>query len=268
MNYTLRYPDWQCENCNLYSPNTSGALFLWCEECEKIICGVCTQKCLKRKHKPVIASEIMSQLKSEVIIANASITKSITDMQISSMNAMQTITGLADTLKELKTRCEAINDVTKTVASVMKAQKEKGAEWHKSTRPDVPITSFFVKRMRAQLAANKTLINDAVALVVSLMQTVRGADEICSKVRALMNSVSTEWQMDEERAAVEILERAVEAEERYMKIRQPKAKIHLKRNEDSQASMNEQHEFIGSDHAFKPDDQSVETNSIPVDDTV
>uniref|UniRef100_A0A914ZIS3 Vinculin n=1 Tax=Parascaris univalens TaxID=6257 RepID=A0A914ZIS3_PARUN len=53
---------------------------------------------------------------------------------------------------------------------VMKAQKEKGAEWHKSTRPDVPITSFFVKRMRAQLAANKTLINDAVALVVSLMQ--------------------------------------------------------------------------------------------------
>lgn len=30
----------------------------------------------------------------------------MTDMQISSMNAMQSIICLADTLKELKTRCE------------------------------------------------------------------------------------------------------------------------------------------------------------------
>uniref|UniRef100_A0A0M3HS80 Polyprotein n=1 Tax=Ascaris lumbricoides TaxID=6252 RepID=A0A0M3HS80_ASCLU len=235
-----------------------------------------TEKCFKRKHKPVIASEIMSQLKSEVIIANASIAKivlipfvqSMTDMQISSMNAMQSIICLADTLKELKTRCEAINDVAKTIASVMKAQKEKGAEWHKSTRPDIPITSFFIKRIRAQLTASKTLTNDAVALVLSLMQTIRGADGICSEVHALMNSVSTEWQMDEEKAALEVLERAIEAEERHMKTRQPKAKIHLTRNEDFQASVNGQHEFIGSDHAFEADDQSLKTNSIPVDDTV
>lgn len=83
-----------------------------------------------------------------------------------------------------------------------------------------------------------------------------------------MNSVSTEWQMDEEKAALEVLERAIEAEEKHMKTRQPKAKIHLTRNEDFQASVNGQHEFIGSDHAFEADDQSLKTNSIPVDDTV
>lgn len=83
-----------------------------------------------------------------------------------------------------------------------------------------------------------------------------------------MNSVSTEWQVDEEKAAVEVLEGAIGAEERYMKAHQPKAKIHLTRHECFQTAMKRQHGNSERDHALELDDRSLETNSTPVDDTV
>ncbi|VDM40539.1 unnamed protein product [Toxocara canis] len=170
---------------------------------------------------------------------------------------------------------KAISDVAKTIASAMKERKEQASEWRKSADDNAPFKSFFIKRLRAQLVAQKTLMNEGASLVFSLMQTVKGADEICADVRAMLNSISTERHLDEGRAAVEVLERAIEAEDRRTKADEDRRTIARQRNIVRLESMPRmrvqqpiegQHEEV--QHPFVVDDASFATNSVSLDDTV
>ncbi|VDM97926.1 unnamed protein product [Thelazia callipaeda] len=191
-------PDWQCEKCNLYSPQTSASLYLWCTKCEKILCALCIGKCSNESHQWVVASEIIFKLKSDMICTNAEMSKAVENMKICGEDTLRSLHGLHSTLEHLKKQCEGVTDVIRALTEALKDRQNSAHKFHMETDEHIPFTSVYVRKFQAQIKSSRNLTEEATAMIFTLNNVVKQSDDICKDARILMNSFSFESKTDSE----------------------------------------------------------------------
>ncbi|KAL3985615.1 hypothetical protein ACH3XW_39335 [Acanthocheilonema viteae] len=188
----LTLPDWQCERCNLYSPQTSAALYLWCAKCEKIVCALCIGQCSNETHPWMPASEIIYELKGRIVYTSAEMVKTVENMKIIGEDAMRSLHGLNQILTELKKQCEGINEVFNVLSDALIERRNAADIRRTETDEHLPFTSTLIRKMRAEIEDNKNLAHEASALILLFNNTIKQSDDICKDARSLINSLLLE----------------------------------------------------------------------------
>ncbi|VIO99376.1 Uncharacterized protein BM_BM8882 [Brugia malayi] len=202
----LTLPDWQCEKCNLYSPHTSAALYLWCANCEKIICAFCIGQCSNETHSWMPASEIIYELKENIVYTNAEMSKSVGNMKITGKDAIRSLHGLMQTLTELKKQCEGVSEVIKVLSETLNERQNAADVRRKETNEHRPFTSILIQKLRVEIKDNKCLAEEATAIALLFGNLIKQSDNICKDARNLMNSFSLEKKVEIEAKANDNIE--------------------------------------------------------------
>ncbi|KAM3716236.1 E3 ubiquitin-protein ligase [Dirofilaria immitis] len=194
----LTLPDWQCEKCNLYSPQTSSALYLWCTKCEKIICALCIGQCNSEAHSWMPASEIIYELKESIIHVNAEMIKSVESMKITGKDTRRSLHGLTRTLTDLKKQCEGVSEVIKVLSNALNERQNIADVRRMETDEHLPFTSILVQKLRSEIEDNKNLAQEASAMTQLFSGLIKQSDNICKDARNLMNSFLLEKKVGDE----------------------------------------------------------------------
>ncbi|VDK79855.1 unnamed protein product [Litomosoides sigmodontis] len=164
----LTLPDWQCEKCNLYSPQTSSALYLWCTICEKIVCALCIGQCNGEAHPWMPASEIIYELKGRIVFTNAEMTK-------------------------------GVSEVVKVLSDVLNERQSNADMRRTQTDEHLPFTSILIQKLRAEIEDNKNLAQETSAIASLFSNLIKQSDGICKDARNLINSFLLEKKLGTER---------------------------------------------------------------------
>uniref|UniRef100_A0A915PU74 Uncharacterized protein n=1 Tax=Setaria digitata TaxID=48799 RepID=A0A915PU74_9BILA len=134
------------------------------------------------------ASEIIYQLKTGIIYANAEMAKSVGSMKSTGKDTMRSILGLIQTLTQLKKQCEGVTEVIKVLSDTLNERQNASEIRRTETDEHLPFTSIFVRKLRAEIEDNKNLAQEASAMTIIFNDLIKQSDNICKDARILMNS--------------------------------------------------------------------------------
>ncbi|VDN00321.1 unnamed protein product, partial [Onchocerca ochengi] len=107
------------------------------------------------------ASEIIYELKENIIYANAEMAKSVGSMKITGKDTMRSLHGLIRTLTELKKQCEGVTEVIKVLSDALN-ERQNAADIRRTEMDEhLPFTSILVRKLRAEIEDNKNLAQEA-----------------------------------------------------------------------------------------------------------